>query len=404
MTLLTEGNVSMRKLPSVITTVCKKLTDCLPERLPSPALLRSRLMMEAKIIACKQVAEGILTNSNYPEGNTGTTLHQDAITFAHTHYEGMQATLQSGKNITIGLQQEIGGDVETYVKSFHRIMNNISSSVADSDQEKSDIHAKLVTSFKSLLSDQASVNGLFNRLIEEFRGKLLSTVIPGFENLPGARKQEIIEMGTFACRMHLLINLDPAASKALRTLDEMLAEGSNPYSLHSDESGTHRIARTAAEPFTKRGSQAAGKPELWETFLKGRNKKNMFVTYHGHRMNITFYECAALYYHWNDVIDFLRDMPDENKLIKSIRFDIKERLYKAGCHAMGVLHALVMDPFEKKLKQAGSILDLNADIEIMSSTLCDWSNNGSAAMKNNPMFEMESGILNEEINRTLFGS
>ena len=147
----------------------------------------------------------------------------------------------------------------------------------------------------------------------------------------------------------------------------MLAEGINPYSLHSDELGTYRIARTAAELFTKRGSQAAGKPELWETFLKGRNKKNMFVTYHGHRMNITFYECVALYYHWDDVIDFLRDMPDENKLIKSVRFDIKEKLYKAGCHAMGVLHVLVMDPFEQKLKQSGSILDLNADIEIMSS-------------------------------------
>ena len=109
MTLLTEGNVSMRKLPSVITTVCKKLTGCLPVRLPSPALLSSRLMMEAKIIACKQVAEEMLTNF-IPECNTGSTLHQDATTFAHTHYEGMQATLQSGKNTTIGLQQEIGGE------------------------------------------------------------------------------------------------------------------------------------------------------------------------------------------------------------------------------------------------------------------------------------------------------
>ena len=120
MTLLTEGNVSMRKLPSVITTVCKKLTGCLPERLPSPALLSSRLMMEAKIIACKQVAKEMLTNI-IPEGNTGSTLHQDATAFAHTHYEGMQATLQSGNNTTIGLQQEIGGESWTVYRHLWQI-------------------------------------------------------------------------------------------------------------------------------------------------------------------------------------------------------------------------------------------------------------------------------------------
>ena len=46
---------------------------------------------------------------------------------------------------------------------------------------------------------------------------------------------EMIEMGTFACRMHLLLNLEPAANKALKTLDKMVAQGSNLYSLRSDE-------------------------------------------------------------------------------------------------------------------------------------------------------------------------
>ena len=46
-------------------------------------------------------------------------------------------------------------------------------------------------------------------------------------------------------------------------------------------------------------------------------------------MNITFYECAALFYHWDDVEDFLKDIPDENNLLKLVKFDIKEKLYRA---------------------------------------------------------------------------
>ncbi len=63
------------------------------------------------------------------------------------------------------------------------------------------------------------------------------------------------------------------AGRALHTLDETIAEGNNPFSLRSDESGTHRLVSNAAELFIRCGSQVAGKPNLWETFLKGRNRK-----------------------------------------------------------------------------------------------------------------------------------
>ncbi len=47
-----------------------------------------------------------------------------------------------------------------------------------------------------------------------------------------------VEMHVFACRIHLLMNMDPAAGQVLHTLDETIVEGNNPYSLSLDESGT----------------------------------------------------------------------------------------------------------------------------------------------------------------------
>lgn len=48
MQLITEGNVSLNKIPIVINSVLKNLSGKLPERLPSKSLLSSRLMVEAK--------------------------------------------------------------------------------------------------------------------------------------------------------------------------------------------------------------------------------------------------------------------------------------------------------------------------------------------------------------------
>lgn len=132
--------------------------------------------------------------------------------------------------------------------------------------------------------------------------------------------------------MHLLINCEPAAVKGLKAFEEAICSGGrNPYSFHSDESGSIRLARTAASAFTMRGSQAAGVPVMFNAYLEERGEKNHLVTFHGHRMNIGFYNCAAVYLHHADIADFLQSYGDKNKLLKSVDFDCNEKLYLAGC-------------------------------------------------------------------------
>ena len=59
MILLSECNVSMSKVNKVIQTVLKNLTGKIPEQLPSKGVL-SRLLVEAKFIAQKQIAEAMV--------------------------------------------------------------------------------------------------------------------------------------------------------------------------------------------------------------------------------------------------------------------------------------------------------------------------------------------------------
>ncbi|KAK6313523.1 hypothetical protein J4Q44_G00168700 [Coregonus suidteri] len=118
----------------------------------------------------------------------------------------------------------------------------------------------------------------------------------------------------------------------------------------------------------------------------GVPQKEDLITYHGYRMNIYFYNALALYFHWEYATSFLTDWSNDNDLLKSLRFNIKEPLYRAGCRAMGMIHALIMEPFEMILKLPGNILDLNADLQKMLFALQVWNSDGSAAMKRDPVF------------------
>ena len=57
---------------------------------------------------------------------------------------------------------------------------------------------------------------------------------------------------------------------------------------------------------------------------------------------------------------------------------------------MGSLYALMMHPFERKLKATGNVLGLNDDIETMASVLSEWATDGSPAMQKTSIFKNEN--------------
>lgn len=153
MSLLTECNVSLNKLPDIISTVLKSFAGKVPERLPSKTLL-SWMMAEAKVVASKHVALAMLKDLNL-SAPCGNVLHQDATTKHHIHYEGAQVTLKDGKSMTIGLKQVAGGDGNTYVNAFKNMIDDLSDSLGTQREETS---AKLVCSIKNFMSDQCATN------------------------------------------------------------------------------------------------------------------------------------------------------------------------------------------------------------------------------------------------------
>lgn len=93
MTLLTECGVSQKKVNDIMNVVLRNLTGTHLTRLPS-AGAKSRLLIEVKRVAQKQIGDAMLTYENdLPDqidpntyiGNKGNCLHQDATSKFHKH-------------------------------------------------------------------------------------------------------------------------------------------------------------------------------------------------------------------------------------------------------------------------------------------------------------------------------
>lgn len=404
MLLMTECNVSTSKLPSVIDTVLKKLTGKEMFRTPSQPFL-SRLYTEARIVASQQIVGTMLTNYDATD-MTGNVLHQDATTKFHQHWEGIQVTNKDGTSLSIGLKQVAGGDANTYVMAFKDTIKDLTLAVTSSSSDADKKRSQLITSLKSLMSDQCSTNGLFNKAIHDIREGLLPAVIENFDQLPETEKSEIAEMGTFACRMHLLANLAPAADKALAAYELSVCEDpQNPESYQTYGSGTHRLVRSAAKAFTQRGCDKAGVHSYFETFLRGRGQENHLVTFHGHRFNIAFYDAAAVYYHRKDITEFLDAWPNPNGLLKAVAFDVKQHVFLAGVRALGMVHKLVTEPLQSLIKCSGSILDLNKDLFALQSALSEWMGDGAKPFSGAIVFNEERvHLVKDKLFDALFAS
>jgi E1A/CREB-binding protein len=119
--------------------------------------------------------------------------------------------------------------------------------------------AKLIASLTNTMSDQGSVNPVFNSALADLRSDLLPVVIDNWLDLSEESQTNLRPMGNFFCKMHLLVNFATECDKALKEFEQNITvSGRNPHSFSKSESGACRLVRTAAKALTTHGSEKAG--------------------------------------------------------------------------------------------------------------------------------------------------
>ncbi|MES9884866.1 MAG: hypothetical protein ABW185_28810 [Sedimenticola sp.] len=406
MSLLTEGGVSQNKVNHVMQLVLQNLTGKTLSRLPSTGV-KSRLMLEAKRIANRQVVESMLHDwdDNKAEPSTGNTLHQDGTSKFHRHFQSYQVTTADGTTLSAGLSEVARGDASTVLSEFQTLVSDLASSLSPSN---SNAHtkevAKLIVSIIATMSDQGSVNPVFNDKLQTIREDLLPVVFEHWDTIPDDMKQEMSKLLSFFCKMHIFVNMASETDKCLAQFEKhIIAEGRNPFSFNWTESGASRLVRTVSKALTSHGCEKSGVGSHFLTYLQEKGKDNKLISFRGHRFNHLFHVAGVTYYHLSDIKDFLQRWADPNDLLKSIRFDIDETVYVSGIRALGIIDKVVTGPLWRLIEAAPNVLALNNHLHQVKMQLEQWAQDASHVLSGVSLFdEDEVSITKDAVYDSLF--
>lgn len=150
--------------------------------------------------------------------------------------------------------------------------------------------------------------------------------------------------------MHIFVNMAGEVDKCLMVFENSISQGNNPYSFDWKESGGSRLTRTVSKALTMKGCEKSEVGSHFMTFLKEKGEQNKLISFRGHRFNHLFCVAGSVYYHRQDIQDFLSSWSDPHDLLKSVSFDIGEKAYMSSIRALGIIDKLVTGHFWKLIE------------------------------------------------------
>ena len=118
--------------------------------------------------------------------------------------KSFQITTSEGITLSGGLSEVTRGDANTLFEEFESVISELASAIQNTGDHHSNV-AKLVVSLTSTMSDQGSVNPVYNAKLQKVRDYLIPIVYENWDALSPEVKQEMITLFSFFCKMHIFV-------------------------------------------------------------------------------------------------------------------------------------------------------------------------------------------------------
>lgn len=116
---------------------------------------------------------------------------------------------------------------------------------------------ELLSNIKNTMSDRASTENFFNKLLQQYKQEIFPNIQLNFNNLTRNEQQLCSQINNFYCGLHLLIGIADVCEAALKKFETEYLDGKVVGSAqrpelqryHKAESGTLRLLRTSSKAF-----------------------------------------------------------------------------------------------------------------------------------------------------------
>lgn len=172
-------------------------------------------------------------------------------------------------------------------------------------------------------------------------------------------RKEMGRVVLFFCKMYVFVNMVSEVDKCLSVFENNVCLGKNFYSFDWKESGVLRLIRIVSKVLIMYGCEKLGVGFYFFIYLKEKGVKNKFIIFRGYRFNYFFYVVGVIYYYLVDIKIFFDSWLDFNELLKSIFFDVNEKVYISSFRVLGIIDKIIIGFFWRVIEKIENILDLN---------------------------------------------
>ena len=377
---LLSANVGVKNVEHIVRTVLNKLGGVKVGRLPRKTFSEI-MLIEAKALAQIQSVDAILMSNDL------CTIHTDGTKRKGREYGGLQIGTSSGQ-YSVGISELVQGTADSFFTMIKEIFNNLGE-LAGSDKENKDKKAaEILLKVKNMMTDRHVVNSSLKNMLEKWRTDCLPLIIENFNTFSDDLKKSLIDINHFKCNLHVLVNLGSQAEIALKEWAKaIIITDTFDWGVAS----TPDFIRARTKLCAPGADQKSGYSLLFETYLKSCTPPValQMSTFYGHRIHMLFSMAAAVYYHNDHIKDFLSTYFEDkssNKLVVCVSHYVNNKVYLAGCRALGIIDKLMTGPLWKQIENAKHILDLNSMWLIFFNYLDEFSRDSSNLLKGTILF------------------
>lgn len=367
---LTNLKVASKNVGPVIKEVAG-LCGRIPNKLPSRSAVDN---FNDRKLAISQKHLGSVAASK-----SNTTLYTDETRkYGHTYMTylitdkernsyllGLREMVNKSGQCTLDTLKDILGDIESYCKMQED----------QEEQARSAVGIELLANISNTMSDRASTEKNFNKLLLQYKHEIFPEIQLNFNNLTENEQQLCSQINNFYCGLHLLIGIADVCEAAIKKFETEYLDGNLIGSAkkpelqryHKAESGTLRLLRTSSKAFAMGEDERNGVYLPWKTYLNSKGeKKNYIQRFKHNRFNMIFMTGQSVFYHHEDIHHFLCNVHGTvNNLLRAVKYDSEEPLYLAGARVLGLLSKFVTAPLWRLIESPGHILDMNAHYQTL---------------------------------------
>lgn len=352
-------NVGVNNVEKVVRSVLEKLGGLKVERLPKRTFSEI-MLVEAKALAQMQAAEAMLkSNCN--------TIHTDGTKRGGHEYGGLQIGTDSGQ-FSLGINEIVRGDAESFKGLIDSILTDMSKLLhVDSNDTYKETRSKLILSINNMMTDRHIVNQSLKSLLEKMKVECL----PTNEDTTDDLIKKMSTINAFKCNLHVLVNFASQAESGLKLWEQNVLESDDCNNIFFNPNCCDFI-RATTKLCVPGADEKSGYGLLFKSYLNQLETPVdlKLTTFHGHRINLLFSMGASVFYHRNDINNFIElyfNKEDRNRLVKAVYSYVNNPVYLAGCRALGIIDKILTGPLWRIIENVHHILDLN-DIWLVFKT------------------------------------